>query len=575
MNGFFLSALVDFPDDCVDVVYTPESIDAMVAKLKEMGVKRLYWQNYGDIRHGGFWEKGEPRFITNYKTLQIMNDPNKVAIDAAHRHGLEFCMVMKPYEHGVSMSYPEGSQKAKEIGKLPCIGGMLGCVDTFVQEHPEMRIARRKDDIPDGLDQTPVTRIELYKYDDSPTRIKKENIEIWVSELNVDYKKLDIEFGFTDEIAPAYCDFRGFMGEYLAEKNAPVRKLTLSGLHLLDKYIIVTTNFTEPAGENSGDFKNSAVDIIRAFGPDGNEIPLCYGRDYNYWTYYPPVEGRGCFEYGVGFDDAFGNLTVTLDEPKTNWRQGFVAITRGRNAYLPAALCESYPEVREHWLSMIKDALDAGADMIDFRIENHSSHTDDPFAYGYNDVVLDEYKKRYGDAPVDVVRIAEIRGEYYSQFLRDARKLVLSYGKKMHHHLNVDYFREDPPYQRRMAYPWNMRIEWEKWLDEGLLDEAHIRSHTTTTKFILNDPFSLRVIDMCKKRGVPMNINRYIFEGGLYNTTIESYEEDYNLIRAKGCFQSFVVYEVASLMTSDEKEGIVVKMPEMCETISKMHADYC
>jgi hypothetical protein len=214
---------------------------------------------------------------------------------------------------------------------------------------------------------------------------------------------------------------------------------------------------------------------------------------------------------------------------------------------------------------MVREALEAGSDMLDFRIENHCTHTDDPFSYGYNDAVLGEYRRRYGDAPVDVRRIAEIRGENYTQFLREAKKLVQSCGKKMHHHLNVEYLREDPPYGRRMAYPWNIRMEWEKWLEEGLLDEATLRTFEFAPKFVLNDPFSLRVMDMCKKHGVPINYNRYI------SGTPENYSAEYELIRGDGRFRSFIVYEAAALMRSDENGGIKILQPEMCEAIKKMH----
>ena len=561
MKNFFLSALVDFPDDCINEVYTPESLDKMVGYLAGMGVRRLYWQNYGDIGYGGFWAKGEPRFVTNHKTALAMNDPNAYAAKAAHKHGMEFCVIIKPYETGVSMVYPEGSPEAREFGILPHLDGWLGCVMDFVRDHPEYRIARRTDDIPEGQENAAIDKIELYKCDDRPTRIRRENLEIWVSGQNCKYQKADIDFDFCDEVVPAYRTFRDFNGGVLAEINRPVRRLTLSGLGIKDKYCIVTTNFDTSAG--GGDFKNSAVDMARAYGEDGKEIVISVGRNYNLWYYAPPQAERGCFDNGVSYDDAFGNMQVCLDEPKTDWRQGFIALTRGRNRYLPVALCESYPEVSEFWLKQVREVLEIGADMIDFRIENHCCHTDDPYAYGYNDVVIEEYRRRYGNAPVDVRRVAEIRGENYTRFLREAKKIVNSFGKKMHHHLNVEYFREEPPYDRRMAYPWNMRIEWEKWLEEGLLDEATLRTFTFTPAFVLNDPFSLRVVDMCKRHGVPVNYNRYI------NGTPESYRAEYDLVKSDGRFQTFIVYEVATLMESDGKDGIKILKPELCDAISR------
>ena len=48
---------------------------------------------------------------------------------------------------------------------------------------------------------------------------------------------------------------------------------------------------------------------------------------------------------GLIFDYGWGSAPVTLDAPNGSDRSGFIAFTRGRNAFLPAALCETEPQV--------------------------------------------------------------------------------------------------------------------------------------------------------------------------------------------------------------------------------------
>ena len=52
-SRFRLEALVDFPDDALKTIITPADVDAMMAKLRDMGVTRVSWAYYGD-GHGGY-----------------------------------------------------------------------------------------------------------------------------------------------------------------------------------------------------------------------------------------------------------------------------------------------------------------------------------------------------------------------------------------------------------------------------------------------------------------------------------------------------------------------------------------
>jgi len=110
--------------------------------------------------------------------------------------------------------------------------------------------------------------------------------------------------------------------------------------------------------------------------------------------------------------------------------------------------------------------LDAGVDGVDFRVENHGTHTDYCEDYGYNDVVL---QKCGTPGKTDSETIARVRGDAYTNFLRQAKHLIASNGKRMRINLNIDWFRSDPPPARRLAYPANKSIV------SPTSDSAHLR----------------------------------------------------------------------------------------------------
>ena len=162
-SPFTLSASFDFPSDLQQGVYTPELIEELMYRLKRMGVSRLNWLYYGDVNVesdlGGaihYYWKYAPQ------TIDLVGDPVKAAVGIAKKVGLEVYAVLKPFQNGLSGTYPEGSPRADK-SELPHIGGRLQLVDPFVNRNPHMRCQRRFVQVADGLQSTSKRRIRLYK----------------------------------------------------------------------------------------------------------------------------------------------------------------------------------------------------------------------------------------------------------------------------------------------------------------------------------------------------------------------------------------------------------------------------
>jgi hypothetical protein len=556
-NGkdFMIEALSDFPDDAR---FAPEPIgtahiDSMMRRLAECGVRRVSWGYYGDGRGGFLTPAYELDYADSVRTYhdsfrnvartyqELAHNPLSTAVRAAHSHGLEIYAYYKPYETGL-LAFPEGSYEAALYGRLSRIGGRIAWMNPFVVDHPHLRIKRRDDDLPpDVMDKT-IDAIKLRKRDASPTRITREHLQIWVSDLNYQYRRTDIPFSFAETIEPCPGDvFELHSGEMVVKRGDPQRVLILGGLDLRDKYVLVTTDFTDAAG----DFENTDLGMLEAYDENGQRIPgVIASRTAIFCR--TMVDFR---KWGLMFDTGYNGQKMHLDDPDS----GFVAFARGRNKYLSGALCETEPQVQEFWLSCIEGILDQGVDGIDFREENHSTHTNHPEDYGFNEVVLEKCRQQ---GSIDLPAIARVRGDAYTEFLRRAKQLINSRGRKMRINFQIDWYRPDPPRWRRLAYPANLDFQWKRWIEEGLTDQAVLRFYALPFNSIFEDEIAQDLIRRCEKKSIPVTVNRYIDRS-------PDIADEFRQVRKDGRFSGFILYETFNFLEYGAGGECEIYLPEV------------
>ncbi|MFT4689910.1 MAG: hypothetical protein ACI9OD_002122 [Limisphaerales bacterium] len=538
-DGFHLSVLVDFVDDALETHYTPAKLDRMMELFRDMGIRRVYWVHLGGAREGMFWSGRGSNDASRRTITSLDGMPITGAVRSARKAGLEIYGYLKPYEGGMSYSLPAGSPQAAESPGPSRLGGPVACATRFVREHPELRIRRRMTDLPDGVATVPIRRLRLIKNDDAPTRIREKHLEIWVSPDNFRYQRKEVEFDLQDSI------------ESIAGKR--VRVLQLDGLNLNDNYVLVTTNLRD----EDGSFANHATRLIKAQGPAGQELPISVATEYCVWK-----PNRNFRNYGLEFDTGgFRAKNSFLDVDSSSGNRGFIAFCRGRNEYSPGALCEAYPQVRQHWLSLVQECLDAGVDGIDFRVQCHSTWTDEPFAYGYNEPIVREYRRRHGaDIPIsqfDTDLLAELRGGYFTGFLRNAATLIRGHGKRMQVHVNLDL--ASPEFSHRInpfTYPRNIKFDWHRWLTEGITDEVTFRSLVLRPTELKTHAPSRRMIETAERSGLPLHFNRYLTQAG---ANFEDLKKEIEVIRDDGRFKSFILYEGKRLIGPDGEHSVKLR----------------
>ena len=463
---------------------------------------------------------------------------------------MEFYAVIKPYENGVSHAHPKAVLAKDGIIGLPGIGGHYH-VDPWVLARPEMRVKARQADLPRGLDSIPVTRIQLRQKDTTPLRIRPQNLEIWTSDDNNGYSKRDLEFDLSEGVETCPHDVVDIDGNPVSSRGDEVRVLNVTGLNLLDPFIAVTTNFED----NDGTFANTAVEMVRAFGPDDQPLPIVVASHKAIWRPQRDLR-KGDLEYDTGLGGAMVRLDVSNSKSAfdnvltqvSDAPDGVIAFAKGRNTYVSGSLCEGYPEVQADWMEWVSDCIAAGVDGLDIRVSCHSSWTDSPEIYGFNAPVAAEYERRYGvnpdTEPYDPVLLGDVRGDLYDGFLRAAKARLAAAELPLHHHIEIESFRPDASPSRTRSRPGNITFHWRRWLRTGLTDETTLFGRAWTPERLLSDAFVQDVLNEVAKTSVPAHLSLPVKVSGADGGRLADQIE---YTWRSGRLDGYTIYETAAL----------------------------
>ena len=559
-HPFVLSATVDFPDDVMPGPYDARLLDELLSTLKSMGVQRVYWLYYGDVDQESLWagslyENAQIPYGT--QTLEAIGEPLKAAVPVAHRHGLEVYGVLKPYNTG--MSGINGPCSGRRLSGLEQIGGSVPQVIPFLERYPNTRL-RRRPDTRAGHGAV-VTRIRLLKRDASPTRVRPENLQLWVSEDNGRYTRLDAALSVTERVEPAPREVRNYHGELVVAKGTPVRTLTIDGLNISERFVAVTTDFTD----ESGDFVNTACGMVEAYGDDfSTPLPVVVASRGAVWNGPRDLNGDGPdFDSGMGHFEIPLDVNVSSEGEGVFWHRlavgGLVAFAQGKNEYLPGTVSEVYPEVHRLWDGWVDRILETGVDGIDIRVSSHGSLVDEPWEYGFDEPVVEAYRMKYDSDPWssvdDLDRFSRLRGKHFTSFMRRTSNRARSMGRKMQAHIHTEAFRPDIVHGQIMGFPPNTHFAWQDWMRDGLLDGITFRTSwwealedqpgTPPTRSrlsnALRDPVAVEALELASELGIPAYMNRYIERA----VGDEEYMSDLEAALGDERFAGFDLYESA------------------------------
>ena len=159
----------------------------------------------------------------------------------------------------------------------------------------------------------------------------------------------------------------------------------------------------------------------------------------------------------------------------------WVPVDRAGIRRMSGPLCFAYPGARAALVEMYADMVrDKGYEGLTFHLynENQGPRFDDEF--GFNEPIVEEYQRRYGvdilTEPYDKQKLAELRGEYLTQFFRELHAALEPMGVKVS--VMIDAKEPDLPQYwlafREILLSGRVHVDWRTYAREGLVDELFV-----------------------------------------------------------------------------------------------------
>ncbi len=155
-------------------------------------------------------------------------------------------------------------------------------------------------------------------------------------------------------------------------------------------------------------------------------------------------------------------------------------------------LCYNIPAVRKYRLDIIRELVNYHADGIYLCTRTHAFYhgADKDDQYGYNQIIVEEYKKRLGidimKQDFDKTKWQDIKAEGLDKLFEDAAKIIHDAGQKVR--LSVKTVQNE-------NYGWpfgNAKMYWKSWVKKGWIDSLVVGHYYIPYSRIIDDTKSFR-----------------------------------------------------------------------------------
>lgn len=459
----------DWPDEMVNGPYSEAALRAELELLKRQNVSRLYWIDYPDFYAACKRPDIEarvarpdcPQMLKNsYATFKAMKgeDSTFVACRLAHELGLEFFVTVKPYDL---------------------------FDDEFCKKTGDKYLVRTNPKWADPKGPKTVRALRLVKAGDGPLGFDPKAVRISTSADNRTYAAVT---GWTVEerVEDLPNGFWTPAGKKQTDGTHKVRVLEFSGIPGACNYVAIEF----PKG--GWRFENVRHEL---FACDTDRGPVrgslttrrkggvtCMDSVSSAPTDRPPV-----FEFEGSNAPVWGDETEFIDRTfgfGGGAKLGLALEERTTRSWMLEAC---FPEVRRYWMDFfVKRAVDMGADGVDVRAANHK---DAPswLSYSYAEPVLEAFRKRFGREPdgqsvSDLEQVRKIRGEGFTQFLREAGALLHQNGMKLEAH--VEATMKAPP--SVFGYQ-GIHFDWNTWISKKIVDGINLKYLGPFNRFVRSE----------------------------------------------------------------------------------------
>ncbi len=509
----------DIRDDLNRAPYTPKSMAAELDLLKAHGIDRIHWIDRSpEILYST--HRPNPAFLQ--QTRKACGDLLPLAARLAKERGLRFIGVFKPFDHaqdntrrGIDRDPP--AEPGRNVVNME---GRNVWVPRAVAQNQDCVMSLNSDWLPAGAGTLPAG-FRILSDTPLPLNLGVGEVRLWVSADN-----------------RRYTPYRGALTVRARRLRRPHQCWTAAGN--VDEPSKRTVYALEITGLNLK-FPYAAIEIkpdirltgrahafAEAWNAAGQDVPVTVATAGN------RRQGFAYWQEWVSWRNRSPRMVEDLC-----WGPGTHGLIFERRRTQPALLEPSCAGARAIWLDEVQRILDAGVDGVCIRTLCHHNNVMDYLMMAFAPAVREAFRAAHGrdpePTPADAIRIRELRGRDYTQFLRETKTRAAKAGKTLALHLEAG-FEIPPAYDQRMQ----INLEWKTWIREKIADELVLKWWSAQNPF-----FQERVLPLARRHGIPV----YIVDrnSSLKNTprTVERAVALVNESRAAG-FDGYLWYETAS-----------------------------
>lgn len=516
-QSFCVSMTYDPPMCIIPSYYTPSRLRAEMATIAGWGINRVHWIEYGDWP--SFWDAtcwegtlGEEYWGTNAARTFRHCGKNllRCAVRQARANGLEIFADLKVFDLAINNVFCRNQPKSSvtDLENRPAIAV------PELAAHPEWTMQAN----PGWLvpEKFPVTNLRVYSSKPLP-KLDASQVRLRVSADNRTYRLYSGKFRLS----------QGTM-------QRPHLRWTPAGLveepgHRQQWYIEINQlNLRQPylaiEIECEGvTFHGHAFELVET---SGGPVTLACGGNHR--------EGFMFGEWGWNNHTEF-----ILRRREVSGRN--IGMAFRESDRIPALFEPAYDGTRRVWLNRMRQIFAAGCDGVRIRTFCHHNFHLSHLKYAFAAPVREEFESRYGRPPraipEDYERIRRIRGGFFTQFLRDARRLANRFGRKLS-------FEFEPGIEVPVELDTRMQIhmDYETWFKEGLLDEVALKWFSSESHFLHE-----KVMPLARRHGVKVHLISRLTPMGLDARGMETMPALLHGAQRAG-LNGFSIYETMNVM---------------------------
>lgn len=518
---FAVAMTWDVPDDirCDPLPYTPDALAAELDLMRDHGINRIHWIDYPpETLYSPKWTARSPKAALTRKQC---GDLLPLAAKLARERDLAFIGVFKPFDIAIDGTHWHSAFEPDDCtSRLPrnLEGRQLWVPEAVAkgQNHTQ----RVHDEWCPSAGETPAKGFRLYSRDPLPT-LKPADLRLWVSADNRNYAPY--QGPKTVRVRRLRRSHQRWTAAGNIEEPAreTVYALEIDGLRLKSPYLAL---------EIKTDLKLShrAHAFAEAWDAAGDARPVTLATAGN------PEHGFTYFQEWM----SWANTSPRMLEDVC-WGKGFHGLVFDLRRTQPTLLEPCCEEAREIWLSHVRRILETEADGACIRTLCHHNNVMDYMMMAFHPAVREQFRAEHGREPEptweDAVKVRELRGRAYTDFLRGAKTLAGRAGKTLAIHLEAGI--EVPPaLDQRMQF----NLEWETWIREGIADELVLKWWFSQNPFIHE-----HVLPLARRHGIPVHI---VDRNCSLNNTPRAIERAEALLRdsRRAGFAGYAWYEAAN-----------------------------